>query len=386
MEGEDKLEFDSAVAKAAADIEQLEFAALPVEKVVATLSQRYPRAVVQHLFPGADIPEAPKRIENKTAVQLHARSGSASAVPIAEMATSMESLFSRPSRTSSESTQRAIKQASSSVDELAFQYVPLIQCTFPHSELHNVGTYTRRNGRLELTIATSLEGVGLPYGVPARLLTIFAATEVVRTKSRELFLGRSVTDFLRRLDVTITWGQRGTVNAYSDQLKRLIHAVFTVEENIEDGEGRNGIHMRKVLFAEEARLWDDDGGGEGSTIVLSEPLFESMIERSAPLSLEAIRALRRSPLDLDVYAWLVYRLYQLRRPIVIPWEALMLQFGQSYTRPRDFKTFFQTSLKRVLTVYPEARAEVTSAGLKLQTSRAHVKPLKRPTSPEDSAQ
>lgn len=371
-------DLEAEIANASADVEQLKFANLPVERLLATLAQRYSKPVLQRLFPGATIPDREKRTEKLGFPIVPARRGVSeprSMVPLEEGVLRVQSLIGAQS----EESRKAVARAVQTVDELAFQYVPLIQCTFPHSELTDVSTYTRLNGRLETTIATSREGVGLPYGVPARLLTIFAATEVVRTKSREIFLGRSVTDFLNRLDVPVSWGQRGTVHAYRDQLKRLIHAVFTVEENIDDGAGRKGIHMRKVLFAEEARLWDDVGEKEGSVIVLSEPLFESMLERSAPLSWEAIRILRKSPLDLDVYAWLVYRLYQLRRPIIVPWQALMLQFGQSYTRPRDFRTFFQTSLKRVLCVYPDAKAEVTKDGLKLQSSRAHVRPTKTPT-------
>jgi len=39
--------------------------------------------------------------------------------------------------------------------------------------------------------------------------------------------------------------------------------------------------------------------------VLSSVLYDSILERSAPLSTKAIRSCARAPMDLDVYAWLV---------------------------------------------------------------------------------
>lgn len=365
---------EAAIKRAAADVSQLESLGLSPEKMCLMLSPRHSREVMQHLFPNVGIPEpAP---ESARPMQKRALTFSPLIREIEASALSNTLEIQQRTRSPAAASQLEPIRLSqpTTIDKLAFQYVPLIQCTFPHSEQTDLSTYTRRNGRLELTIATSLAGVGLPYGVPARLLTIYAATEVVRTKSREIFLGRTITEFLRRLDVTVTSGRRGTINAYLDQLRRLIHAVFTVEENIEDGGGRQGLHIRKVLFAEEARLWSDgdNRGGEGSSILLSEPLFESMLERSAPLSLDAIRQLRKSPMDLDLYAWLVYRLFHLRRALTIPWSELALQFGQSYSRERDFRTFFQTSLKRVLKEYPEARVQSEVDGLKLLPSRHHI--------------
>ena len=107
--------------------------------------------------------------------------------------------------------------------------------------------------------------------------------------------------------------------------------------------------------------------------MLSSVLFESILERSAPLSTAAIRQLRKSPMDLDVYAWLVHRLFTLSRPSTITWEQLSGQFGHSYAEQRKFRHFFLDSLKRVLAVYPEARVKPAAVGLILMPSRPHVR-------------
>jgi hypothetical protein len=269
--------------------------------------------------------------------------------------------------------------ASDPSDGVSFQYVPLIQCSFPHADAGTATSFTRRNGWLELTLSTARADTGLPYGVPARLLTIYCASEAVRRQSPEIYLGRSIHEFLRILDVPITRGERGSLRIYANQLLRLIHCAMSIDENIRDGSGRNGLHIRQALFVEEAKLWWDeaDGIGQGSSLVLSPVLYDSIIERSAPLSTNAIRQLRKSPMDLDVYAWLVHRLFSLNRPSSMSWVQLSAQFGHSYGAIRYFRRFFGESVQRVLKVYPEARLKWTAQGIMLLPSRPHVEPRPR---------
>jgi hypothetical protein len=266
---------------------------------------------------------------------------------------------------------------------ISFQYVPLIQCSFPHGDPGSVSSFTRRNGWLELTLGTTRPETGLPYGVPARLLTIYCASEAMRTRSPEIFLGKSVHDFLRLLDIPITRGARGSLTVYTNQLLRLIHSTLSIDENIQDAKGRAGLHIRQAVFVEEARLWWDDSTsdgrsskrsslGTGSSLVLSHVLFDSILERSAPLATNAIKQLRKSPMDLDVYAWLVHRLFSLGKPSMVSWEQLGGQFGHGYVEQRMFKRFFCDSLKRVLAVYPEAKLNVTPTGVLLLPSKPHV--------------
>jgi Plasmid encoded RepA protein len=262
---------------------------------------------------------------------------------------------------------------------VSFHYVPLIQCSFPHADPGNALGFTRKNGWLELTLGTTRPEGGLPYGVPARLLTIYCTSEAIRTRSPEIYLGKTVHEFLRRLDVPITRGDRGSLRTYANQLLRLIHCTLTIDENLRDASGRTGLHIRQALFAEEARLWwdADRAVGDGSSLILSQVLFHSILERSAPLSTQAIKALRKSPMDLDVYAWLVHRLFHLSKPSTVSWAQLSEQFGHSYQELRFFRRFFSDSLKRVMRVYPDANLKVADHGLLLLPSRPHVTPRAR---------
>jgi hypothetical protein len=286
------------------------------------------------------------------------------------------------SRDTGTAVERAVKQAVA--EGISFQYVPLIQCSFPHADPKGAATFTRKNGWLELTLGTTRPDAGLPYGVPARLLTIYCTSEAVRTQSPEIYLGDSVHDFLRRLDVPITRGARGSLSVYANQLLRLIHSTVSIDEDIRDGAGRSGLHIRQALFVEEAQLWWDDRDGaragqgadraigNGSSLTLSTVLFHSILERSAPLATHAIKQLRKSPMDLDVYAWLVHRLFHLSKPSLVSWPQLSGQFGHSYELPRKFRQFFLDSLRRVSAVYPQANLKVSDAGVLLLPSRPHV--------------
>jgi hypothetical protein len=283
------------------------------------------------------------------------------------------------------------KAVDTALGGISFQYVPLIQCSFPHADPKHASSFSRKNGWLELTLGTTRPECGLPYGVPARLLTIYCTSEAVRTNSPEIYLGDSVHDFLRRLDVPITRGARGSLSVYANQLLRLIHSTLSIDENISDGAGRTGLHMRQALFVEEARLWWDapDSAkrrkgagraiGNGSSLMLSSVLFHSILERSAPLATSAIKQLRKSPMDLDVYAWLVHRLFHLSKPSMVSWEQLSNQFGHNYREPRTFRRFFLDSLKRVSAVYPEAKLNVGASGVLLLPSRPHLARVSGPS-------
>jgi Plasmid encoded RepA protein len=286
---------------------------------------------------------------------------------------------------------RAIGNTVSAAEGISFQYVPLIQCSFPHADPKQATMFTRRNGWLELTLGTTRPDAGLPYGVPARLLTIYCTSEAVRSNSPEIYLGDSLHEFLRRLDVPITRGARGSLSVYANQLLRLIHSTVTIDENIRDGAGRSGLHIRQALFVEEAQLWWDKPEreaagkrvgrgaiGNGSSLVLSSVLFHSILERSAPLATDAIKRLRKSPMDLDVYAWLVHRLFHLGKPSLVSWLQLSEQFGHSYRERRTFRRFFLDSLKRVSVVYPEANLKTSEAGVLLLPSRPHLASVKAP--------
>ena len=119
---------------------------------------------------------------------------------------------------------------------------------------------------------------------------------------------------------------------------------------------------------------------------LSQNFFQECIDRPIPIDLRAYKSLRGSPLAMDVYTWLTYRMsYTERRTRPIPWASLMLQFGsnlQNAQAVRDFKKAFLKALKAVAIVYPQAQVDVKDNGLVLIPSPTHIQPVEQPRQKE----
>ena len=73
-------------------------------------------------------------------------------------------------------------------------------CSLPRTNPGNRHQYKRVNGPYKLILSRTGE-YKLPFGNLPRLLIAWICTEAVRTQNRELVLGRSLSKFMRTLDV-----------------------------------------------------------------------------------------------------------------------------------------------------------------------------------------
>lgn len=247
-----------------------------------------------------------------------------------------------------------------------------VQTTLPHTARPET-EYERSNGRLHLSLLAR-KRVGLPYGVYPRLVLSWLTTEAVRTKNRELVLGDSLAAWLRQLGLPRTGGSRGTIHRLHDQMRRLFTCMISVEEERDGGWVEAGMRV-----ASRSMLWWDPKSPEAqglweSTVTLSPDFYACVTDRPPPIDLRALQALKGSPLRLDLYCWLTWRMSTLPGPRTVPWDALALQFGGDYAQPRQFKAAALKHLPYVLAVYPEAKVEATNGGLLLRPSPPHVPP------------
>ncbi len=74
----------------------------------------------------------------------------------------------------------------------------LVLCSLPRTNPGNRKEYVRRNGLYKLGMTAGLDNK-LPFGNIPRLLIAWVCTEAVRTRKRELVLGRSLYEFMRKL-------------------------------------------------------------------------------------------------------------------------------------------------------------------------------------------
>ena len=89
--------------------------------------------------------------------------------------------------------------------DLGFVARLMVLCSLPRTNPGNRLQYVRRNGPYHLYMIAG-GGNKLPYGSLPRLLLAWVCTEAVRTQSRELVLGRSLSEFMRTLDIYSTSG------------------------------------------------------------------------------------------------------------------------------------------------------------------------------------
>ena len=95
-----------------------------------------------------------------------------------------------------------------------------------------------------------------------------------------------------------------------------------------------------------------------SKIRLGEDLFNEIISHPVPLDMNTLTALKRSPLGLDLYLWLVYRTFSLTRPLRLSWPTLYRQFGVDPSRASDrvtvdnFRKDCLRELKKIKVAWP----------------------------------
>lgn len=302
-----------------------------------------------------------------------------------------------------------------SAGQLGFMARALVIATMPYKD-PKTDAFTRQNGDFRLRILAGYEG-GIPYGIYPRLLMSWVATEAVRKQSPVIELGDSLRSFMRDvLELRSTGGGvRGSGARVTEQMKRLFGSLITAQYT--GGSEHRGFTLKNVLITDEVYLDHDEmdnfikgidqpstdsndtdgqilwtpqakheAGQWRSQVKLSDNFFQECINKPVPIDLRAYKSLRGSPLAMDIYTWLTYRMsYTTQKTRPIRWESLMMQFGSGFNTSdleqavRNFKKQFLKALKLVHVVYPKANLEIHENGLVLMPSPSHVPPkLKQP--------
>lgn len=277
--------------------------------------------------------------------------------------------------------------------EVAYVNRVMVQATLPYREPKGEpAVWGRRSGNVSLIIqpgmylkaikdeqgreiGTEPVSLGFPYGAKPRLILAWLGREVKRQESREIELGASLSKFLDELGINHhSGGKNGSITKTREQLVRLFAARIALVTDPDDTSG--SMATDSMAVADTQRLWWNPAKPEApgkfeSSVKLSERFYEQLLN-GVPVDMRALRALRASPFELDLYCWLTYRLFSLGRRTTIPWEALQLQFGSQESNPRKFRFQIRKALKSVLVVYPEARVSDGPDGLELSPSKTSV--------------
>lgn len=261
---------------------------------------------------------------------------------------------------------------------IGFMGRALVQATMPHKK-QKTNEFVRKNGAFTLTMLTP-SNIGLPYGTIPRLIMMWVTTEAIRTNERELILGRTLSEFMGQLGLNSNAGKGGRIPALKEQMRRLFSASISCQYT---GNHRDaGLNLQIV---EDYQLWwspknPDQLSLWESNVKLGERFFNEIINNPVPIDMRVIKAIKQSPLALDMYCWLTYRMSYLRSRTNIPWPVLQTQFGADYATTdqgiRDFKRAFKRELKKIYLFYPEVKLEFLENGISLLPGKAHVLPTK----------
>ncbi len=271
---------------------------------------------------------------------------------------------------------------------LGFMARALVQATMPHKKQEK-NEFVRKNGDFKLTMLAPSH-IGLPYGSIPRLLMAWICTEACTTKKRELVLGRSLSEFMEQIGLvpkgeTPTGGRWGNITRLRDQMARLfscaISCTYTADEV---------WAIQNVTPVTKANLWWDPKHPNQmtlfeSTITLGEDFFNEVTEHPIPIDLRALKALKRSPLALDIYTWATYKTFKInmghsKGGSIVPWVLLHNQFGSNYAHNaqgiRNFKKEFLKELHKVYCLYEGLNVSEEKNGLSIGAGKTHIKSLK----------
>ena len=93
-----------------------------------------------------------------------------------------------------------------------------------------------------------------------------------------------------------------------------------------------------------------------------------------------LRALKRSPLGLDLYVWLVYRTFTLTAPITLTWRQLFRQFGADPSKASNKKSVsrFRDSvlreMKKINRAWPDLEYRTVTGGLVIKPCPPRIPP------------
>ena len=177
---------------------------------------------------------------------------------------------------------------------------------------------------------------------------------------------------MKNLDMVPTGGKCGTIGRLKNQVKRLFSSRFSFINNMSEGG-----HLQNINIADDYYFfWDTSNSNQDilfeNKVVISEKFFAEILRSPVPLDLRIIKILKKSPLALDIYTWLTYRMSYLDKPSApISWDLLALQFGCNYEEHRIFKYKFIKTLNKIIELYP-ATTKATEKGLILLPSRTSI--------------
>jgi hypothetical protein len=243
--------------------------------------------------------------------------------------------------------------------------------------------YAKSDGRFALTVhpttislpSGNLCDVGVPWGAKARLLILWASSEINehgRTPGDPWLEIGAINEFLDK--VGIPKGGK-SVAATKEQLIRLAFSSFTMILKDEDDKSlftNNRLFTAGAFHDEDLEHYRE--GNHNSVrwplaLKLSPEALRQFTSNAIPIPAERLGTVSNNPTAIDLLVYLCYRLPMLgpNSTELVNWRALNTQFGSQQTIAK-FREAFAPAIRAVRAAYPEASFDTTPEGLVLRYS------------------
>ena len=269
------------------------------------------------------------------------------------------------------------------VDNIGFSHAVMVQCFLPQQRLPK-GTvrHVSRHGRASLAVTAGLlakpDSAGefvaceVPFGPKPRLIIPYIVGQAVRNDSPHVDLGESLRRFMGRLGVSIG-GSNG--RALTQQVE-YVAAAQVIVGAWED----EAAHTYGGQIAKQVSFWVERDARQRTfwtpSMTLSDDFFHAVKTHRVPVNMSHLARLGRSARRMDLYVWLAYRTYVVRKrvPVAIPLQTLWPVFGPDLGRLADFRARLVRDLRAIRNVYPHFAVEVDGQLLRLRRSPPPVNP------------
>ena len=177
--------------------------------------------------------------------------------------------------------------ASEATPDRGFLGRTMALCSLPRSNPGNRLQYKRVNGPFTLYMIAG-GGNKLPFGTNPRLILAWVCTEAVRSGSRDLVLGRSLSEFMRKLGIASTNGR--TQARLRNQMKRLFNCSVQLTYTTAGRET-----SASALVAELTDFWWNPKQSDQTGLWESKVRLSEAFSRLSLMRLSAIRCRSISP-------------------------------------------------------------------------------------------
>ena len=264
----------------------------------------------------------------------------------------------------------------------------LLQCPFPQKTLPaNTDLWRSQHGRRLMIVRAGYSVVdgdiisrAIPSGAIPRIVLPYIFAQAIRY-GRYVCMGRTLHQFMK--DTGFSTGARN-YQAIKEQTFNLACSTISLHEIVQGRRGADIYATASVPIASKMRLDPEeltispenevtdlsDPQHWESNIIISPPLFDLITENPVPLNIEHLARLTRSPRRMDLYCWLSYRTFYVRRTVRIPLSRLQPIFGLDIKCERLFRHRIRQDLSAICNVFP-FKVELDGQHVELRRSRSH---------------